>query len=302
MKKYVVAVFLVISGMNMMINAYAGDEDVVARIGKKKFTLADFNRWMSYSSEENRKALEGDPKKREMLLRQIVTSMVIADQAKKTGFDARKDIKENMKLLTDNFLTLEYLDMEVARKAKVEEEEINRYYEENKSKFEMPEKIKARHILIQVKKTASEQEQKEAKAKLEKVLQRVRGGEDFATLATEFSEDPGSKKAGGDLGFFSRGMMAPEFEKAAFSLKPGEVSEIVQTNFGFHLIRLEERKEPVVQPISAVREQLTKALTIEKKKKTVDEYVAKAAKGADVEFYLDDFFATAAPDPHRNMK
>jgi peptidyl-prolyl cis-trans isomerase C len=209
-----------------------------------------------------------------------------------------------MKLLIDNFLTLEYLDAEIAQKTKVEEEEINRYYEENKVKFEIPEKIKARHILIQVKKTAAEQEQKKAKAKLEKVLQRVRAGEDFAKLATEFSEDPGSKKQGGDLGFFTRGMMAPEFEKAAFSLKPGEVSDIVQTNFGFHIIRYEERKEPFVQPISAVREQLAQALLVEKKKKAVDEYVDKMSKGADVEFYLDNFFASApgAADPHRNMK
>lgn len=199
------------------MNSDAGDKDVVARIGKKSISRADFKRWMDYSSEENRKALEKDPKKREMLLRQIVTSMVIADQAKKAGLDKQASVKENMKLLIDNFLTIEYLDMEVAQKVKVEEKEIEHYYEENKARFEMPERIKASHILIQVKKTASEEERKEARARMEKVLKRARAGEDFAKLATEFSDDPGSKKRGGDLGFFSRGKMAPEFETAAFA-------------------------------------------------------------------------------------
>ncbi|MBI4791731.1 MAG: peptidylprolyl isomerase [Deltaproteobacteria bacterium] len=300
MKKILVAVLLVISGLSIM-NSHAGD-DVVARIGKKKnISLADFKRWLGYNSEENRKALEKDPKRREMLLRQIVTSMVIADQAKKEGFDKRADVKENMKLLIDNFLTLEYLDMEVARKVKVDEEEINRYYEENKSKFEMPERIKASHILIQVKKTASENEQKEARARMEKVLQRARAGEDFARLAAEFSDDPGSKQRGGDLGFFSKGKMAPEFEKAAFALKPGEMSDIVQTNFGFHIIRLDERKEPFVQPVTAVREQLLQTLTLEKKRKAVDEYVEKMVKAADVEFFHDNFFDSSA-DPHQQVK
>jgi peptidyl-prolyl cis-trans isomerase C len=307
MKKIYVAVFVVISGFFVMnsgfcvMNSDAGDNEVVARIGKKSISLADFKRWMNYSSEENRKALEKDPKKREMLLRQIVTSMVIADQAKKDGLDKQASVKENMKLLIDNFLTIEYLDMEVARKVKVEDKEIEQYYEDNKARFEMPERIKVSHILIQVKKTASDMERKEAKARMEKVLQRARAGEDFAKLATEFSEDPGSKKRGGDLGFFSRGKMAPEFESAAFALKTGEVSDIVQTNFGLHIIRLDEKKEPFVQPLAMVREQLQQALTMEKKREAVDAYVEKIVKKADVEFFHDNFFEAGA-DPHQQKK
>ncbi|MEW6519813.1 MAG: peptidylprolyl isomerase [Thermodesulfobacteriota bacterium] len=299
MKKIVVAVFIAVSGLYMMHASAA--EDVVARIGNKSVTLADFNRWMGYSSEENRKALEKEPKRREMLLRQIVTSMVIADKAKKAGFAERKDIKENMQLLTDNFLTLQYLDKEVAQKEKVDEEDIKRYYEENKGRFEMPEMVKARHILIQVKKTAAEEEMKAARVKMQSVLQRVKAGEDFAKLAADLSEDPGSRKKGGDLGYFSKGKMAPEFENAAFALQPGEVSDIVQTNFGLHIIKLEDKKEPFLQPVSAVREQLLHALTLEKKKKAVDAYVDKVVKGADVEFYLDKFF-DASGDPHQQVK
>jgi hypothetical protein len=83
---------------------------------------------------------------------------------------------------------------------------------------------------------------KEARAKAEAVLQRVRAGEDFATLARQFSTDPGSKDSGGDLGWFGRGMMVKPFEEAAFALKPGEVSGIVESQFGFHIIKLEERR------------------------------------------------------------
>jgi parvulin-like peptidyl-prolyl isomerase len=83
---------------------------------------------------------------------------------------------------------------------------------------------------------------KQQKTKAEEVLQRVRAGEDFAKLAKEFSTDPGSKEKGGDLGWFGAGSMVPEFEKAAFALKPGEVSELVETKFGYHIIKVDERK------------------------------------------------------------
>lgn len=114
------------------------------------------------------------------------------------------------------------------------EEKLKKFYDENKDKYKI-ETVRARHILIK----------EEDKAK--EVLDRIKKGEDFAKLAGEYSIDPGSAKKGGDLGFFQRGVMVPEFEKAAFSLEKGKVSDLVKTQFGYHIIKVEEKK---VQEIS----------------------------------------------------
>jgi peptidyl-prolyl cis-trans isomerase SurA len=102
--------------------------------------------------------------------------------------------------------------------------------------------IRASHILVNYNNPEGKVDTAYAKAKIDTVMQKIKNGEDFAKLAEEYSDDTGSKKKGGDLGFFSRRMMVKEFDEAAFNLKPGEVSDIVQTNFGFHIIKLTEQK------------------------------------------------------------
>jgi parvulin-like peptidyl-prolyl isomerase len=139
-----------------------------------------------------------------------------------------------------------------------------------------------------------------SRTKAEEVLKRIRGGEDFAKLAQEFSSDPGSKEKGGDLGWFGAGSMVPEFEKVAFALKPGEVSDVVETKFGFHIIKLDERKtenkdgKPVEQiharhilftqgqPGKSGKDQARAAVEQEKQKQFIDDLVARSrAKVAD---------------------
>ena len=149
---------------------------------------------------------------------------------------------------------------------------------------------------------------KQSKSKAEEVLKRVRAGEDFAKLAQEFSSDPGSKEKGGDLGWFGAGSMVPEFEKAAFALKPGQVSEIVETKFGFHIIKLDERKtenkdgKPVEQiharhilisqgqPGQSGKDQARAAVEQEKQKQFIDDLVARSRSKV-----ADTFNVTAPP-------
>jgi peptidyl-prolyl cis-trans isomerase D len=116
---------------------------------------------------------------------------------------------------------------------------VHRFYDEHPERYHQPERVRARHILLRVPKDASPAQIAKIQAQAEKVLARIQGGEDFAKVAQEVSEDPGSKAQGGELGFFPRGQMAPAFEKVAFSLKPGETSGLVRTDFGFHIIRVE---------------------------------------------------------------
>ena len=125
---------------------------------------------------------------------------------------------------------------------------------------------------------------------MKKILKQLKAGEDFAKLATEHSEDPGSKTKGGDIGYFSKGRMAPEFEKTAFALKTGETSDIIQTNFGFHIIKLEDRRTRSIRPYATVKDQLQKKVAVDKKKKAVDEYVQRISKDADIEIVLDNLF------------
>ncbi len=138
------------------------------------------------------------------------------------------------------------------------EAEARALYEKRASRYDQPEQVRARHILVSVPAGASEEQRKAARERIEEARQRIEAGEDFAVVAGEISEDPGSKDRGGDLGFFGRGQMVGPFEEIAFSLEPGQLSDPVQTDFGFHLIRVEEKKEAVHRPFEDVRDELAR--------------------------------------------
>lgn len=133
---------------------------------------------------------------------------------------------------------------------------VSEYYEKNAAQFATPEMVRARHILILSDAKASAEEQAKAKAKIEEIAQRIKAGEDFGTVAKEVSEDPGSAPQGGELGWFAHGQMVPEFDKASFALNPGELSEPVKTQFGWHLIQLEEKKAAGQKPLDEVKDQI----------------------------------------------
>lgn len=132
--------------------------------------------------------------------------------------------------------------------AKVTDETIQEYYDQNGEKYGDPAQVHARHILVET--------EEEAQA----TLAELQNGGDFAQLAAERSQDPGSKDNGGDLGFFGRGQMVPAFEEAAFELQPGQLSGIVQSNFGFHIIEVLERKEGRIPPLAEVKDQIRNEL------------------------------------------
>jgi peptidyl-prolyl cis-trans isomerase D len=169
----------------------------------------------------------------------------------------------------------------------VDDAAITEYYEANKEKsFKQPFEVRARHILRRVAEDADDATKKAARELLEGLRKRVLEGEDFAALAKEHSEDTGSKEAGGDLGFFGKGRMVEPFEKAAFALKPGETSEVVETPYGFHVIQVQEVHEERVKPLEEVRDDIEEKLRTEKAVAAAGE-AAKAdhdavAKGGDL--------------------
>lgn len=149
----------------------------------------------------------------------------------------------------------------------VAEADARAYYDQHKDEFNQPEQVRARHILVQV---TDPQGEAKARAVLEQAKERLAKGADFAALAKELSEDPGSKDRGGDLGFFGRGQMVKEFEDAAFGAKPGELVGPIKSSFGFHLIRVEEHRPGGQRPFADVRTQIENRLRSERAQQTAE--------------------------------
>jgi peptidyl-prolyl cis-trans isomerase C len=133
------------------------------------------------------------------------------------------------------------LDEEIVSKVKISEDEVRLFYDTHPDLFQQKDEVRASHILIRAATKMDDSEKKEARKKLEGIRKRLEQGEDFAALAKEFSECPSAER-GGDLGYFGRGKMVKGFEDAAFALKVGELSGIVETDFGFHIIKVTDKK------------------------------------------------------------
>src|SRR3989338_3019969 len=171
---------------------------------------------------------------------------------------------------------------EIEDKISINEKAVDEYYKNNSSKFVEGESVKASHILVNADKSSSKEEKDKARKKIDGLLIRVKKGEDFAKLAKENSDDPGSGQNGGDLGFFGKGMMVPNFEKAAFSLNKGEVSDVVETEFGYHIIKMVDKKPGRTIPLNDVHDKLKDYLKSMEVNKKLSEYIANLRKTADV--------------------
>jgi len=288
-KVFVLSVLLL---MFVKGSAFAQEDTVLAKIGDTKITMSDYNRIIGYYDEEKQKLLEQNPQFKATIIQRIVQGMVISKIARDNGFDKRSDVKEQLQLLSNDLLASDYLKKEVVAKINVSAEDTQLYYKTHREEFTTPEMVKARHILIKVDKSASEEDKKKSKKKAEEILGRIKAGEDFAKLATEVSDDPGSKIKGGDLGFFPKGRMVPDFEKAAFSLKPGEISDIIETQFGFHIIKVEERKDAVLEPYEKMKDKVKEKVLAYFRKARVEEFVEKAMKDAGAELHYELFLST----------
>lgn len=204
---------------------------------------------------------------------------------------------------TPEQVSVDYLELSAddiaAKLPPITEADLHQRYEERKPDFSTPEERRARHILIQVGADAKPAELDAARKKIDDILVRVRKGEDFAKLARDFSQDPGSAKEGGDLGFFGRGVMDKAFEDAVFSLQPGQVSEPVRSAFGFHIIKLEEIKSGQSKPFEEVRTQLERDI---KKQRAEEQYFAQAEQLANLTFENADTLNVASKNLNLSIK
>ncbi|BBO91231.1 peptidylprolyl isomerase [Desulfosarcina ovata] len=173
------------------------------------------------------------------------------------------------------------IDQTVIQDISLADETVRGFYDAHPDLFRRPEQVKASHILVQVPTTADEAKKAEALASIQGLKQRINDGEPFADLAREYSDCP-SKARGGDLGFFSREQMVQPFSEAAFALQPGQVSDVVTTRFGYHLIRVTERKPETTVAFDEARETISERLRQEQKEEKIDNYIEKLRKAADI--------------------
>lgn len=174
------------------------------------------------------------------------------------------------------------IETKIVANTKVTDEEAKKFYTDNKDKFRREESVRASHILVGADQKASPEDRKKAKEKAEALLKQLKGGADFAELAKKESSCPSSAQ-GGDLGFFGKGQMVPEFEKASFALKPGEVSDVVETQFGYHIIKLAEKKDAETVPFEEAKARIVQFLTQQKVQKGIGDYAEELKKKGKVE-------------------
>jgi peptidyl-prolyl cis-trans isomerase C len=174
---------------------------------------------------------------------------------------------------------------EVAGLQPTSDAEVREFYDKNPDRFKSPEAARASHILVRVDDKADDATKKAARAKIDAILQRAKNGEDFATLARENSDD-GSAKQGGDLNYFPRGQMVPPFDKAVFALKPGEISEVVTTQFGYHVIKLTDLKAAGTVPLEQVSDRVKQFLTAQKKQQQAEAFLAQLKQKSKIEVLI----------------
>ncbi len=188
-------------------------------------------------------------------------------------------------LISRNVVIENHIEQVIVPKHPVSDAEVKEFYDKNPETFTQPEQVRASHILITVDAKASEAERKKAKEKIESLLKQAKSNADFAKLAQENSGCPSSKQ-GGDLGYFGKGQMVKQFEDAAWSLKPGEVSGVVETQFGYHIIKLIEKRPPTKIPFDDVKARIADSLKRKKVGEAVNAVLEDARKKAKIEVYL----------------
>jgi peptidyl-prolyl cis-trans isomerase C len=179
------------------------------------------------------------------------------------------------------------VEREIVQKVTVTDQETKTYYDGHPEAFKQPAQVKASHILIKVDPQAGEPQKAEAKKKILGIRKKLQAGGDFAALAKEHSDCP-SRANGGDLGYFGRGQMVPPFDAAAFALKPGELSDVVETQFGFHLIKVTDTKPEGAMPYQDVKDRLQQHLKQEKVQKDLMAYMDGLKGKAKIERLLKD--------------
>jgi len=241
---------------------------VLAEVNGGRITTADFTRELK-NLPEYLKAMADTPEGRKEMLDTMVIRELILQQASKDGLDKGPDIEEKLQDLKKRLVVEAYLKKKVETESQVSDADLQKFYEQNKDKFKTGEQAKASHILVKTEKEAKD------------ILAQIKAGGNFEELAKKHSADSSAQK-GGDLGWFSKGSMVPVFEKAALALKEGQVSEVVKSDFGYHIIKLTGKRAAGVRPLEEVKEQIKGAIMPQKQQEIFQKIKDELKKDAKI--------------------
>ena len=195
-------------------------------------------------------------------------------------------LKELAAVIKKDRVVQAYVNKEVRDKLKITDKDLQEYYDKNPQQFVMPPQVRASHILIKSLADATKEERDKARKRLEDIQAKIKAGGDFAELAKKFSEDA-SAAQGGDLGFFGKGKMVKPFEDAAFALEKGKVSDIVETQFGYHLIKATDRKDSEKVPLDTVKVKLAQYLQDQKMQAELNQHIQALRTKCKIEVFVD---------------
>jgi len=249
------------------------ENKIIANVGNIEITEAALMNIMQTIPQQQRAQFSTEEGKKS-LLNEIVARELLYLDAKDKNFEEEAGF-EKMLEAAKHSLIQQYAVEKLIAGIKITDEEVEKFYEGNPQNFGTEEEVSARHILVK--------EEEEAR----KVAEEIKAGKSFEDAATEYSTCP-SKERGGDLGSFSRGKMVPEFEEAAFKLEIGELSHIIKTQFGYHLIEVTAKTEASVKPLEEVKTQIVQFLTNQKQNEKYAQYTNKLKETYPVEIITDE--------------
>ena len=294
----------------------------LATVNGVKITQKDVNVYLEFLKNQNPDSVpdEDDPQYivlQENILDSIIVIKLLEEYGSQNGFTvSKKEIEDEYKKLAENYkseaefendlkaknITPKFLEEQISNQllrdkifnketenAAVSEEEIKKYYDDNdETQFKVPEQIKVSHILIKFNVPEGQQLndniKNEAKAKISDIEQHLNEGADFAELAKKYSEDIASAPKGGDIGYISKGQTVAEFENAAFALKVGEVSPIVETTYGFHLLKVTDKKDSYIKSFDEVEDTIKSYLVYNKKMQLWQDFIYTLIDKAEIKY------------------
>lgn len=278
-KKRILTVLIAGAIIGSTMFAAEAKPKVLKTVGKEVVTEQEFNELLDSLSDKYKEYYSTEEGKAQ-LLDKLVEQKIFVQEARVKKLDKTEKFKKNMKIAEENELADMYIKQEVLESVKVEDKDLKSDYETNKENYKTNEEVKASHILIYTPAEATEADKKAAKEKAESILKEVLEGKtSFEDLAKKYSEDPGSKESGGDLGYFEKDKMVAEFANAAFAGEIGKViPNVVESQYGYHIIKVTDKKAAGYKSYEDVKSEIESALIEKKRTEKYEKMMAELKK------------------------